>query len=190
MWQQFYAKYRDKGFELVAVACDVQGSRRAEPWVEKAKATFTTLIDSENRLAARFGFNFIPLTLWVDETGRVVRGPKLTDIRRDAQRAELVRWIEDGAVADAGGSSSPLTGAEMDARLRVQYASRLLRDGDSTAALAHLQKALTDDPDNWLIRKQIWAVAHPERFYDGPVDYAWQKRQLELERSTDSPSAP
>ena len=35
------------------------------------------------------------------------------------------------------------------------------------------------EPDNWVVRKQIWAVEHPERFYDGDVDSAWQKEQIQ-----------
>lgn len=33
------------------------------------------------------------------------------------------------------------------------------------------------DQDNWIIRKQIWALEHPEKFYKGKVDYDWQKIQ-------------
>ena len=34
------------------------------------------------------------------------------------------------------------------------------------------------EPDNYIIRKQIWAVQNPDRFYSGDVDYAWQKEQM------------
>ena len=36
------------------------------------------------------------------------------------------------------------------------------------------------DPSNFTIRKQIWMVEHPERFYP-TIDSALQKQQLELE---------
>ena len=32
-----------------------------------------------------------------------------------------------------------------------------------------------------MIRKQIWAVEHPERFYPA-IDWDWQKEQLARER--------
>ena len=38
-------------------------------------------------------------------------------------------------------------------------------------------RALRYDPDNFVIRKQIWALLHPERFTE-PIDYAWQQEQL------------
>jgi hypothetical protein len=28
------------------------------------------------------------------------------------------------------------------------------------------------------MRKQLWAIEHPDRFYDGDVDYDWQKVQV------------
>jgi len=34
----------------------------------------------------------------------------------------------------------------------------------------------------WTLRKQYWALAHPEHFYAGPIDLAWQKAQRKKER--------
>ena len=45
-------------------------------------------------------------------------------------------------------------------------------------ALARWRQGLQLDPDNYLIRKQIWAVENPERFYEGDVDYNWQQEQI------------
>ncbi len=42
-----------------------------------------------------------------------------------------------------------------------------------------LKRACPLEPDNFIIRKQLWAIEHPENFYDGDVDYAWQREQLE-----------
>jgi hypothetical protein len=57
----------------------------------------------------------------------------------------------------------------------------LLRQGDRAGAAAAWREALRADPDNYVIRKQIWAVEHPERFYP-TIDWAWQKTQLARER--------
>ena len=37
------------------------------------------------------------------------------------------------------------------------------------------------DPQNWLIRKQLWAIETPEVSYEGDVDYGWQKEQISRE---------
>ncbi|MCI0540680.1 MAG: hypothetical protein L0Z50_36230, partial [Verrucomicrobiales bacterium] len=51
-------------------------------------------------------------------------------------------------------------------------------------ALVKLKKARDLDPDNWRIRKQIWTIEHPEKFYtqDSP-DFGWQKEELAQKRA-------
>ena len=52
------------------------------------------------------------------------------------------------------------------------------RDGRTGEALALWRQGLDLSPENYLIRKQIWAVENPERFYVGDVDYDWQREQI------------
>ena len=40
------------------------------------------------------------------------------------------------------------------------------------------REAVAIEPENWIIRKQIWAIEHPERFYAGEVDFDWQAAQI------------
>lgn len=35
----------------------------------------------------------------------------------------------------------------------------------------------------WLIRKQLWAIETPEAFYEGNVDFEWQKEQMAREEA-------
>ena len=51
--------------------------------------------------------------------------------------------------------------------------------GNTEEALVEWKKGRDLEPDNWVIRKQIWAVEHPEKFYNGEVDYGWQRQQVE-----------
>ncbi len=55
----------------------------------------------------------------------------------------------------------------------------LLRQGKKDEALVELKKAAKLDDGNWIVRKQIWAIEHPEKFYEGNVDYGWQKKQIQ-----------
>ena len=48
--------------------------------------------------------------------------------------------------------------------------------------MAAWRRGVALQPDNYIIRKQIWAVENPDRFYQGQVDYAWQKEQLDAGR--------
>ena len=63
----------------------------------------------------------------------------------------------------------------------IQFGLVLLEVGKKEEAMAEWRKALALDPQNWIIHKQIWAVEHPDKFYDGDVDYGWQKGQLNVD---------
>jgi tetratricopeptide (TPR) repeat protein len=54
------------------------------------------------------------------------------------------------------------------------------QQGRTDQALASWRAALALDPANFTVRKQIWMVEHPERFYP-TIDFDWQKEQLARE---------
>lgn len=168
------------------MAVDVQGAEKAKPWVQRAEVSFTAVVDTEARLAAEFGVNYVPFTVLIDETGRVVRGPTPVNVANEAHRAEIMTWIKQGRVApiDDEDAMRPRAGfADRVAELRFCYAGKLLRLGRTREATRQLKRALDRDPGNWIIHKQIWAIENPERFYDGPVDLGWQRERLQAERS-------
>lgn len=67
----------------------------------------------------------------------------------------------------------------------------LLQQEKRESALASFRKALELDPTNWRIRKQIWAIENPDKFYAKPnPDYRWQKEALEKERTPSTPVSP
>lgn len=47
-------------------------------------------------------------------------------------------------------------------------------------AVGQLRKALKLDPTNYVIRKQIWLIEHPEKFHP-TIDWGWQREQLNKE---------
>jgi tetratricopeptide (TPR) repeat protein len=106
---------------------------------------------------------------------------------------ELVAWIPDDGelrlhLADAHRAAGQPDAAEQAYREAIRrlpesssahfrYASLLLERSRKQEALRHLRRALELDPANYLIRKQIWAIENPDRFYAGEIDWAWQKKQ-------------
>lgn len=67
----------------------------------------------------------------------------------------------------------------------------LLQQGKNEEALEQFRKARELDPQNWRIRKQIWAIEHPDKFYTARnPDYRWQKEALSKERTANTPAAP
>ena len=53
-----------------------------------------------------------------------------------------------------------------------------VEDNNVNEAMRLWRLAVDVDPSNYVIRKQIWAIENPEKFYDEDVDYAWQNDQL------------
>ena len=72
--------------------------------------------------------------------------------------------------------------ASMAKSPEAQFAlgSCLLAKGDKKAGVAQLRKALKLDSKNYVIRKQIWLVEHPEKFHP-EIDWGWQREQLRKE---------
>ena len=160
---------------------DVQGADRARPYVEDAGATFTTVVDGQNLLGQLYGFNAIPNGFLIDERG-VVHYKRLGgfDIR-DADTAAVVeRWVDGPGLDDVPHTDiTELGSAHSQANAHFRRGQRLYSDGRIEAATVEWRKGVDLEPDNYIIRKQIWAVENPERFYSGDVDYDWQDAQLE-----------
>lgn len=72
MWQALHAEYEAAGVTVVTVALDVDTSK-ALPWIEAALPTHPSLIDNAHITNELFGFNNVPMAVWIDEEGNVVR---------------------------------------------------------------------------------------------------------------------
>ena len=60
----------------LAIALDTRGAEAAGPWIERANAAYPCLIDREHLVARLYGMVNVPTAVWIDETGRIVRGPE------------------------------------------------------------------------------------------------------------------
>lgn len=182
MWQQFVERTKDTGVKLLSVAMDAQGPAKPLPYVQRAKTTFPTVVDVENELGKAFNFKAIPNGIFVDEQG-VVRYTKFGgfEIRKpeDAQRAE--EWAKGKADAELAVMSQAEAAKGMKHPEALEFYDRglvLYRQGRVQEAVALWRKVIAIEPDNFIVRKQVWAVEHPEKFYDGAVDFAWQREQM------------
>lgn len=66
------------------------------------------------------------------------------------------------------------------ARALMGLATINLDQGERQKALAALKEAWALEPGNWIIRKQIWAIEHPDQFYPA-INIDWQKEQIKKE---------
>jgi tetratricopeptide (TPR) repeat protein len=141
------------------------------------------VVDQENVFGALYNLRAVPFGIYIDEAGRIVKPPHGISVSEDETLEELERWIDGEQIAFE--AAPPSRDAEdpslKEADLRFALGSHLLSQGRADEATAEWRQALELDPGNWIIHKQIWAVEHPEAFYDGSVDYGWQKEQLRRE---------
>lgn len=86
-----------------------------------------------------------------------------------------------GRLKDAESSYEGALKAGEFALIHFRLSSLLLDQGRRAEAVEHLRRAARLEPDNYVIRKQAWAVETPDAFYSGPVNYGWQKQQMERE---------
>ncbi|MBM3216584.1 tetratricopeptide repeat protein [Candidatus Poribacteria bacterium] len=104
------------------------------------------------------------------------------DGRLWAELAESRRRSGESSAAMAAYERALELGAE-SASVHFGLGALLMAQGRKNEAVDHLRRALRLEPNNYVIRKQIWALEHPDRFYEGGIDWDWQREQLERERA-------
>ncbi len=88
----------------------------------------------------------------------------------------LERWVSgQGESLAEDGPAGVLDARHAESNALFREGLELYESGRTAEALARWRQGLELDPDNYLVRKQIWAVENPERFYEGDVDYDWQR---------------
>jgi hypothetical protein len=161
---------------------DAAAPEQARRFYADAKVTFARAIDRSDGLWETLDFQVVPNGVFLDENG-VVRYAKFGGF--EARVAEDVSAIE--RLLAAGPAPAPPTVAALPpstpspARQWFQRGLEALQKGDKAAAAQHWRQALQADPKNFVIRKQIWALEHPEQFYP-KINFEWQRRQLAEER--------
>jgi len=162
---------------------DAQGPEKARPYVQRANPTYSNAVDEEDLLGQLYGFKAIPNGFLIDEHG-VVGYMKFGsfDIRKSETAKMVSEWVRslpsEGILSKA--EEEAPRAEHFTAIALFQEGTRLYRQGLEADALVKWKEGMALEPDNLVIRKQIWAVEHPERFYASDnVDYAWQREQVE-----------
>ncbi|MQG15759.1 MAG: thioredoxin family protein [SAR202 cluster bacterium] len=168
--------------KVITVAMDVQGIAKPKFYLEKARANLTTVVDQSNKLGKLYGFKAVPNVYLIGSNGKVDFIELGTfNIRESTKRSLVENW----AYGNHFQSSQPEE-FEHDTH---QKANELFESGQKlfdldkrSEAIKLWRKAIEIDPNNYIIRKQIWAIENPDRFYKDKVDYTWQNTQLEKGR--------
>jgi hypothetical protein len=173
VWQRTWDE-RGRTFRIVAVAQDVQGEERVRPIVDGLEVSFPVLIDRASVLGRELGFRVVPSGFFVDAEGAVrYRHTEDFDVADPRVRWNLERFLA-GEPTEPPGEDARMDPAALE---RFAEGASLYARGSVGEALAVWREALELDPDNFVIRSQIWAVEHPEHFWPA-VDREWQELQL------------
>ena len=76
MWQELRTELRPQGVEVVTVALDTAGAEAAGQFIDAAAPEHPSLIDAEHRLDELLGISNVPMGVWIDEDGILVRPPE------------------------------------------------------------------------------------------------------------------
>lgn len=166
MWQALHEELAEPAFTVVTVALD-KSPDDARPWMEAARASHPSLIDTQHRLADLYNIVNVPTTVWIDERGRIVRPNDVafaTDTFRHITGIEsgtclaLIRaWArgEAAALPAARARALQATPSDADQQARAEFglAEWLYRQGRPGAAERHFQVAGSLAPHDFTIRR-------------------------------------
>ncbi len=112
-----------------------------------------------------------------------IKVPFSVDDESDRQAVDVFAGGGTPEIQKAGSLDGVSAAAESFAGGVSNYA-----DGDRQSAVSQWREALAADPDNFVIRKQIWVVENPDRFYP-EIDWGWQKEIMAREREIEESGA-
>ncbi len=169
----------------MSVAVEHSGPEAARAVVEAAGVTFPTIIDEHGVLSRHFGFKVVPNGVLLDEAG-TIRWAKFGGFSVDNPEdvAVVERFLDGDEPGPSPEEDRPYVLGPLEQELvatKLQLGRVLLDSGRMEEAVAAWREALRLDPENFTIRKQIWAAEHPEKFFPR-IDFAWQQEQLASER--------
>jgi len=179
VWQQYLEDHPDPGFDLIAVAADAEPDQ-VRVWATRQRLDYPVLVDATNQLGRAFALKAIPNAILLDRQG-VVRWMMVSTF--SVKKPEVVAHLEAavGALPLAGEGAAParVDGETPAQRLYREGAVRMAA-GDREGAAALWRQATEQDPDDFVIRKQLWRALNPGRFGE-TIDLDWQKEQMQRE---------
>ena len=137
------------------------------PFIEAAKPTHPSLIDTDHRLTELYHIVNVPTILWIDEAGRVCRPHDSqfgTDTftqfhgKRSAPYLEMVRaWVREGTgamtAAEVRAHQLSPTDESQLSRVERALAWHLHQQGRGEASERHFERACELAPKDWTIRR-------------------------------------
>jgi peroxiredoxin len=109
--ETLYQSYKHRGFEVVAVASNVQGVEAVQPFMSQHRLTFLPLLDSATHVTRTYGVTTLPTSYLLDREGRLVTveiGGR--DWASDESQALITSLLESNQQADGPPRSRTIEG--------------------------------------------------------------------------------
>ncbi|HEY4312445.1 MAG TPA: TlpA disulfide reductase family protein [Pirellulales bacterium] len=178
-WQALHEELKDKNLAIVAVAEDTAGEEAAGEWYDRAKATYTTLLDPDHVVSSLFHMVNVPTGVWIDEQGHVVRPAEVAYSRDVALMsikvngsdyvAGLRDWVENGAKSKYAMTPEQLRDnlgvrppKEATADAHFKLATYFKEHNEPELAARHWKEAQALNPDSWNYHRQEWSYTPKE----------------------------
>lgn len=158
---------------VITIACDAQGVDLPLRYLSRVRATYEMWIDANCLLGRRWKLKRVGVLLLLDENDVVLAAAERPDTATLAQVEKLLPKAPPASAPPAPRPDTKDTRVEFLVQLCTNYLTRKRVED----AVGFLKQALAIDPESKVLPKQIWALEHPDRFYNGPIDKEWQRQQ-------------
>ena len=166
MWQALHDELQHLGFTVMTVALD-RSADDARPWIEDARPTHPSLIDTRHLIADLYNIVNVPTVLWIDEGGRIVRPNdvafatdtfvRVTGVPAAPRLAAIRAWVRGevpvASAAEIRAQQTVPTVTDQQARAEFALGQWLYERGRSKAALPHFVRAGELAPHDFTIRR-------------------------------------
>lgn len=189
-----YEELKDKNFVIIAAAQDTGGEKAAGKFYDQAKVTFPALIDTHHEISSLYHMVNVPMGVWINEEGRMVRPVEVAyshkvqfdriKVDGDSYVKGLRDWIEKGDK-----SKYALSPKELRERTAAPDSKGLLADanfklgvyfheqGKKALAKKYWQEAERLNPDSWNYHRQDWSFTP-----DKAMEYFMKKFRAEKDK--------
>jgi hypothetical protein len=166
VWQALHEELRAFGFTVITVALD-KSAADARPWIEAARPSHPSLIDTGHLVADLFNIVNVPTAVWIDEHGRIVRPndvafgtdtfKHITGIASAKSLAAVRAWVRGETTAlteeETRAVQTLPTADDQQARAEFGLGEWLFRRGRVEAAARHFVRAGELAPHDFTIRR-------------------------------------
>lgn len=166
MWQALHEELSPLGFTVITVALD-ESPDAARPWIEAARPTHPSLIDTAHVLADLYNVVNVPTVVWIDERGRIVRPndvafatdtfKHITGLQSARPLAALRAWVRGEGPGltepEVRARQSLPTASDQQARAEFALGEWLHRRGRVAVAARHFARAGELAPHDFTIRR-------------------------------------